>query len=134
LRRELVATMREAVACLNTPNTLAFLTFLTDQLLVESIARGGLPSDPMAAGAGTPAATPAPVPPEQYVTLVGVRNLRRLPDGRVGAFVDMTFPNEGPEVQADYIVFRDEEGRWLIDLIISNLETQRPPESGTPDP
>jgi hypothetical protein len=134
LRWELVLTMREAVACLNTPNTLAFFTFLTDQLLVESIARGGMPSDPMAAGAATPAATPAPIPPEQYVTLNGVRNLRLLPDGRIGAFVDMTFPDEGPEPQTDYIVFRHHEGRWLIDLIISNPQTGPPPDPGTPAP
>lgn len=124
----ITATLRELLACANTGNFLVFFEFITEDLAEEFTAepisqeevdflRGTLPA----------------LPPEQYGTLVDVREATLLPDGRVGALVDTIFPEEGPGVQTDWFVFEEVDGRWLIDEIVEDLEGQYPPtETATP--
>jgi hypothetical protein len=61
-----------------------------------------------------------------------VREARVLEDGRVGALVETIFPDEAPGPQVDFIIFVQEDGRWLLDEIIEDLETQYPPTAATP--
>jgi hypothetical protein len=78
-------------------------------------------------------ATPEPIPADQYDVLLGLREVRVLPDGRVGALVDQEIKvEEGLEV--DYVFFEYQGGRWLIDEAVLALEEQYPPRAATPAP
>lgn len=121
------AAMSEAVACTNDTNHLAFLALVTDQLLIETIARAGIPTDPAAASA-----TPATIPPEQHASLLAVRNVQVLPDGRVTALVELFRPAQGSEIQVNLVVFLQQAGRWRIDLLVSNLQDEFAPISEMP--
>lgn len=121
----IVATMREVVACLNTGSALTLFAFVTDDFVRYAIEISPITRqlvDVFAAG------SPAFLPPEGYGSLVAVREVTVLPDGRVGALVDTIEPPESPDVQTAYYVFVEEDGRWPIDERVENLEEQYPPE------
>jgi hypothetical protein len=75
------------------------------------------------------------VPRQLYGSLVGVRDVHVLPDGRVWALVETDFPAEPPEgVEVDFLVFLQRDGRWYIDDLVEDLESEYPPVLGTPTP
>lgn len=118
--------LREVLACINTGNFLTITEFSTDQFLVQLFSGGDEGEDD-----GTPAPD-ATVAPEFYASLTAVHDVVMLPDGRVGALVETIFPDEEPGVQVDYFFFAQQDGRWLLDGIVEDLEGQFPPVSGTP--
>jgi len=63
-----------------------------------------------------------------------VREARVLEDGRVGALIDIGRPEAPTEAEVDFIIFVDEDGRYLIDDLVEGLEDQVPPAAGTPAP
>jgi hypothetical protein len=63
--------------------------------------------------AGFLAATPEPLPLEQSVALVDVREVTRLEDGRIGVVIVGDEPGVG--VQTLYFIFVEEDGRYLLD-------------------
>jgi hypothetical protein len=70
------------------------------------------------------------VPKELYGSLLAVRDVRVLPDGRVGALVETDFPGEPPEgAEVDFFLFVQEDGSWLIDDLVEDLEDRYPPVS-----
>ena len=120
----ITALMLEVVACLNTGNVLTLFAFTSDAFLERVQATTPFTEEDAAYFEATPAARPA----ELYVTLVAVREVTVLPDGRVGALVDAISPDESAEVQTDYFLFVEEDGHWLIDEIVEDLEGRYPPE------
>ena len=68
--------------------------------------------------------------------LVGVREARVLPDGRVGALVDDHDPTApgAPPVSTDFVIFAREGGRYVMDQVIAGLEMAYGPNAGTPAP
>ena len=118
-----VATLRELLACVNSGNFLYIFPFLTEDLIAREFLAEPLTEEE----AEFFRATPPALPEEQHGTLVAVREATALPDGRVGALVETIFPEEEEGVQVDYFIFEEADGRWLIDLIVEDLEGQYPP-------
>jgi len=120
---------RQYVACANADDVLALAALVSDRFLQRSFAAppaGG-------AAAGVFVATPQPRPAVARTTLLAVRDVWRLPDGRVGALVDLIDPTDkrargGPST--DYLTLVEEDGRWLIDEYRSGVGT--PPATPTP--
>ncbi|MBW3631433.1 MAG: hypothetical protein KY456_00255 [Chloroflexi bacterium] len=122
------ASLREALACLNTGNFLTAFAFFS-----EDFQRRDLEEFPITeADVAFFEATPEPLPAEFHASLLAVREARVLEDGRVGALVETIFPDEAPGPQVDFIIFVQEDGRWLLDEIIEDLEAQYPPTAATP--
>jgi hypothetical protein len=103
-------TLREMVSCLNAGDPRRALALFTDDVTPETLVVLGL-SD-----RGIPVAgTPTPLPADQQLPFLSIRDPRILEDGRVGAIVsDDTRPDE-----AYFIIFEEVEGRWLIDEAFS---------------
>ncbi|MEA2513136.1 MAG: hypothetical protein QOF33_2137 [Thermomicrobiales bacterium] len=123
-RQAVIQTLREVVACINAGDYLAFYAYASPRLLHEQLAGEGITEENIAA-----VGTPVVVAEGQRATLVDVREVIVLPDGRVGALVDTIFPEEQPGVQTDFFAFVEQDGRWLIDEIVEDLEGQYPPEA-----
>ena len=97
----------------------------TDAYLARQFAAQPLTEEAISGLAATPVAYPA----AQRATLVAVRDVRLLDDGRVGAFIDFDDPNIPPEgVEVEYARFVRAGARWLIDEVV------RLPPGGTPAP
>lgn len=116
------ATIIEAIACVNGGEFLRFLSLVTDEGIVDLV--GGEPLEAevlehFADIAGTPAAA------EQEVTLIDVRDVR-VDGDRVSAIVEASTGGEESQVDLFYLV--EEDGRYLIDGVVEDIESP----SGTP--
>ena len=122
------ASLREALACLNTGNFLTAFAFFSEDFQRRDLEEFPITEADVAFFEATPEALPA----EMHASLLAVREARMLEDGRVGALVETIFPDEAPGPQVDFIIFVQEDGRWLLDEIIEDLEAQYPPTAATP--
>ena len=113
------ATVRQILACLNAGDTRRAASLFTDDYFARLFAQSGrLPPEQLAAIAGTPVAAPGLA----RTLLLAVRAVRVLADDRVGAIVvtdDPVAPPAGP--QAAFVVFAEQDGRWLVDEPIRDL-------------
>lgn len=117
-------TAEELVACINANDFLRVFALFTDDYLQRSIAVEGMTEE----GLGFLAADLEPRSPEER-DAVSVRDIRVLPDGRIGAFVIVRNPAaEGGS--ADFTIFVEEDDRYLIDEVVS----LGPGASATPQP
>lgn len=121
-------TLRETLACINTGNFLTSYAFFSDDFKRRDLEEFPITEADVPFFAATPEALPA----EMHASLLAVREARVLEDGRVGALVETIFPDEAPGPQVDFIIFVQEDGRWLLDEIIEDLEAQYPPTAATP--
>jgi hypothetical protein len=69
-----------------------------------------------------------------YASLIAIHDVVVLPDGRVGALVEAIFPDEAPGIQVDDFYFAEQDGRWLVDGIVEDLDGQYPPETEVATP
>ena len=99
------ATYRELVACLNAGDYLRAYALYTDGYLQRNFR----PDSLAAIGA-----TPVPVEESTRIAFAGVREVVMLPDGRVGALVDVTTPGASG-VTTTNTVFARVGDRFLID-------------------
>lgn len=104
------ATMRELYACLNGGNPLAAAALMTPEWIAAQFSSGTTAEAQLRA---LPA-TPQPLPPQFRIAVRAVRGVRVLPDGRVGAIVEIVLGPRGG-VRDDWVVFAAQGGRWLID-------------------
>ncbi len=72
------------------------------------------------------------MPAAQRSTILAIADVMALEDGRVGAFVATTDPFVGPDTA--YLVFVQEDGRWLADDIVEFLVPDEEEAEGTPTP
>lgn len=106
------ATAVEIVACFNAGDLPRAFALYTDTM-IESFAAGEpLPQEEFDAMAASPVAALD----EQRSTVLAVRDVVLLPDGRVGAFADFEFEDGYRETQ--YAILVQEGDRWLIDEIL----------------
>lgn len=103
-------TFVEQVACFNAGDQLRVFAFLTEEYVARLAATGALPG--IVQLLQTP---PAPLAEEDYARDLDVRDVVILPDGRVGAIVQATFPTESPEPSFAYAVFVPVGDRFLYD-------------------
>ena len=101
----ITATYRELIACLNGGDFLRAYALYTDDYLRRNLTQEGLQRL---------TATPVPVQESARVAFGGVRDAVMLPDGRVGAVVDVASPVAGG-TSTTYTVFAQAGDRWLID-------------------
>ncbi|MDQ3412344.1 MAG: nuclear transport factor 2 family protein [Chloroflexota bacterium] len=123
----ITATIVEAYACFNAGDYLAAFALYSDDALQRFTAQGPFTEDIAAFFL----ATPEPFPEDFRSSVLAVRDVRVLADGRVGALVDTNDPTSPPEgADVDFVVFIEQEGRYLIDEEITDLEGS--PAAGTP--
>ena len=125
------ASVRRFVACANAGDVGRMYALVSDEFLRQSV--GNLPLT--AAVVDYLSATPVPRPAESRTTLFAVREVRRLPDGRVGALVDDRDPTDprGASLTTDFVVFVEADGSLLLDEYVSGLEAVYDPVA-TPTP
>jgi hypothetical protein len=121
-------SLYEALACLNTGNFLTAFAFFSEDFQRRDLQEFPITEADVAYFEATPQALPA----EMHASLLAVREVRVLEDGRVGALVETIFRDEAPDLQVDFIIFVQEGDRWLLDEIIEDLEAQYPPTAATP--
>ncbi|MDQ3512715.1 MAG: hypothetical protein M3462_03470, partial [Chloroflexota bacterium] len=115
---EVDALMREIIACANAYDVLRLFALTTDGYFVSS----GLP-DPMTLDAMF-ARTPTPFPVSERISLVEVRDVLTLADGRIVAVVTRaggikdSHPSPG---RTDLVYFVRADGRLLLDQTIDQL-------------
>jgi ketosteroid isomerase-like protein len=123
----ITATIVEAYACFNAGDYLAAFAHYSDDALQRFTEQGPFTEDIAAFFL----ATPEPFPEDFRSSVLTVRDVRMLADGRIGALVDTNDPTSPPEgTDVDFVVFVEQEGRYLIDEEITDLEGS--PAAGTP--
>jgi hypothetical protein len=118
-----VATAVEIVACFNGGDLRRAFALYSDTLIESFAAAEPLPQEEFDAMAGTPTAAPE----DQRSSVLAVRDVVLLDDGRVGGFVDFEFENGYLETQ--YAILVQEEDRLLVDEILLFA-----PAAATPTP
>lgn len=119
-------TVRGALVCRHAGDSLRWSAFLTDAGLRQAV--GVVPER-----LDDVLFEPAPAR-EDRVDLVDVREVTTLAAGRVGAVVVQRTTRD--ELTADYVVFVERGGRYLIDVVDEgyDLPVSGAPDAGTPTP
>jgi hypothetical protein len=117
---EIVATVRELIACNNAGDLARVFAFYTDDLI-----RRALAGDPAAALA---AALAAPPTAGAQTELLAVRGVRVLDDGRVGAIVEA---RDSQRTVVAFLAFVQAGDRWLVDGR-TDVQAAATPPIGTP--
>jgi hypothetical protein len=116
---EVQATLREAVACINTGDTLKILQFYSDNLIRRLL--GGASRSQL-----EPQGTPTPLTQEQMTELIAISGMVVLPDGRVAVVVTGD-DHSDPSPPSDTIFYFVKVGdRWLIDDFATNVSIATP--------
>lgn len=123
-------TIIGALACSNAGNLMAYFSSYGDAALATLLAGEGITADTLAQTAAA-LANGIQVDSAKYASLVGVREVALLPDGSVGMLVDTIFPTTSTDVQTDYLVFTEKEGKWIASTLVGNLEALFGPTAGT---
>lgn len=124
VRGGIVETIVQIFACANAGDQLASLGGLTNALLASQVASGVFGSNDAASLSGTPVA----LPEEAQSQLLDTREFTLYDDGRVGVLVYFVVPSGQTDVedsvQIGLWVFEEENGRWLLDEMVTGLESQ----------
>ena len=128
------ATTRQLFACANGGDFVGLLGIVSDDFLRELSGGAALTEDDRV----NFDAVATPMPEEDFLVLYLLRDVRVLPDGRVGALVEADDTTVDPAVEVDFYYFVEQDGVYLIDGAVENLEDDIPPlslgEIGTPAP
>lgn len=120
----ITATVRELVACFNAGDWQRTAALYTDAGFAADFA--GMTREDLRGIE----ASPTPIDAMGRVALIAVRDIERLPDGRIGAVV--VVGAEGtPDIYA-LLYFSQDGERWLIDYVVDDYEPSRDATSGTP--
>jgi hypothetical protein len=124
MRGGIVETIVQIVACGNARDPLAALGGYTDELFASLLAAGMFGDDPVTEFAATPVA----LSEETQTQLLDTREFTLYDDGRVGVLVYYRVPT-GPAgadapVEIALWIFAQEDGRWLVDEMVTGLEAQ----------
>lgn len=115
------SVVREYVACQNSGELLRAYALYSDDYLARLFTRQGVWS--RAAYDGL--ATPMPNGEDQPTAILGIRDVRRLPDGRVGATVTITYASI-PMPKTFFVTFVRTEDGWAIDDILGEISFSVP--------
>ena len=107
-----VATAIEVVACFNAGDLPRAFALYSDNLIEDFASADPLPQEEF----DVMAATPAAAPEDQRSSILAVRDVVLLDDGRVGGFIDFEFEDGYRETQ--YAVLTMEGDRWFVDEIL----------------
>jgi hypothetical protein len=116
---EVQATLREAVACINTGDTLKILQFYSDNLIRRLLAGASLDQLEQQG-------TPVPLTQAQQTELIAISGMVVLPDGRVAVVVTGD-DHSNPAAATDTIFYFVKVGdRWLIDDFVTSVDIATP--------
>jgi hypothetical protein len=120
----IVATIVQNVACYNAGNYLAELGGVTDAFLQSQVGVAYFDQDFI----DTISASPVALAEDQQTQLLDTREFTLYSDGRVGVLVYYKAPTPQPEgidgLEIDLWIFKEVDGKWLLDETIGNLENQ----------
>jgi hypothetical protein len=125
IRGGIVETIVQIIACANGGDQLASLGGVTDSLF-EMLAGAGVFS--IEAVTSLPA-SPVALPEESQTELLDTREFTVYDDGRVGVLVYYRVPTQQAGADPDAVqialwTFAEEDGRWLLDEMVTGLEAQ----------
>ncbi len=125
VRGGIVETIVQIIACANGGDQLASLGGVTDNLFAKLAGAGVFDIELVT---NIPA-SPVALPEESQTELLDTREFTVYDDGRVGVLVYYRVPTQpaGADPNAVQIAlwtFSEEDGRWLLDEIVSGLEAQ----------
>lgn len=127
----IVAAVHQLTACYNAGDFLAGFSLLTDEFIQSQIPLSVFDADFIAVVEGTPVA----LVEDLQTTVLAVRNVIVLEDGRVAALYDYSSPTpqvEGIEgVETDLFIFENVDGAWLLDETVENVEGTHGPDTMT---
>lgn len=119
---EIVAAVHHLTACYNAGDFLAGFSLLTDEFIQSQIPLSVFDADFIAVVEGTPVALVEDI----QTTVLAVREVTVLDDGRVSALYDYNSPTPQVEgidgVETDLFIFENVDGVWLLDETIENVE------------
>ena len=122
---EISRTVRLLEACANAGDFLRFLSLMSDDMHGHTFVRDGLEAELKA----MEDATPSPVPAGQQFRFTGPWHIQELDDGRVMAAV-IWFGSEADTCidpnRIDVVVFVQQDGRWLVDDRIEDVDMGDP--------
>ena len=116
---EVLSTLREAVACINTGDDLKIIQFYSDDLIRRLLGNAPL-------GQLEQEGTPVPLTEEQMTELIAISGMVMLPDGRVAVVVtgdDHTNPAPATDTIFYFVKVGD---RWLIDDFETSVDIATP--------
>jgi hypothetical protein len=113
-RTEVIAHLRQIVACTNTGEFLRALALYSDEYLRRSLNATGALTAEAAIEAIAPIATPFAISPEVFVRIVGYPVIRQLVDGRVLVLMTTIPLGGGGETTDLFILSRTDDG-WTVD-------------------
>jgi len=120
---EVQATLREAVACINTGQTLKIVQFYSDNLLRRIFA--GYPLEQLTQG--TPVAgTPVPLSEGQQTELIAISGMVVEPDGRVAVVVTGDNHADPSPASDTLFIFVKVGDKWFIDDFYTNVNMATP--------
>ena len=105
------AAQLEVVACFNAGDLRRAFALYSEKLISWLMTQEPITSSHLPLFA----ATPVPSPVDQRHTLLGIREVIIVPDGRVGAFVDFRYADGVEETQ--YVLYVRQGDRWLVDEV-----------------
>lgn len=104
----ITAVAQQVIACANAGEFGRWFALFTD----HAAAQLGPEPGQTEADARAFLTTPQPVPADQQEAFIDLRDARVLPDGRVGALLDV----EGQP--PTFVIFVEQDGRWLVDDLL----------------
>ena len=111
----ITASIREFYACANASDYGRQIALYTDRFIVPQFA--ALDSTGWQTTLAYAAASKTPVASLDWESIAGIRDVRKLPDGRVGAYIEALNPVNHPHQIDAVVIFAPESGRWLIDEV-----------------
>ncbi|MCC6313332.1 MAG: hypothetical protein IT337_04925, partial [Thermomicrobiales bacterium] len=115
------ATVRELVACFNAGELLRAYGLYTPRYLGSLLSRQAQ----FGRAAYDSLATPMPANPEERAAILGIENVRVLPDGRIGATVTIAY-KVIPMPKRFYFTFARDGDDWRIDGVLGEISFSVP--------
>jgi hypothetical protein len=112
------ATATELYACYNANAFLQAFALFTDDYMARSFVAEGITAEAVKI-----LGTPIPPQAKDDWMSVAVQDVRLRPDGRIGAFLVSRNPMGGDAISTDYYIFVERDGRYLIDVVVLNVES-----------
>jgi hypothetical protein len=125
------AVEREFAACYNAAQWLRALALFTDNA-IRTFADDFASDQELTEFLATPGTPDADALGEIQIVLVAVRDVRVLPDGRVGAVVEWGRSVRSGVDEVNFHIYTQKDGRWLLDEETSGFSPWYSEASGTP--
>jgi len=124
VRGGIVETIVQIISCANGGDQLSSLGGVTDAMFATLAGAGVFSIEAVTSLPGTPVA----LPEASQTELLDTREFTVLDDGRVGVLVYYRVPTDqaggSDTVQIALWTFAQEDGRWLLDEMVTGLEAQ----------